>query len=641
MTKALLLLLAVGAVTATATTTAFALPTIEPEGATSTTTFASATTTTINEDGLLCDSRAAERLHVLTQALGILRGDYKYEIHEGNLSFHLGGNPAGKYGVVRFDTSLLPAAMQKANKATAAFPLPLEASFLMGPRDAVFWYGCTPPPVRYFSIRSYLAYRFPGEGRNISGFMPGAELGDPTNNAVIQTTGGPHDPFSKTTLFVSTGDQLAFHRVREAFREAGHPESATNLDTLPSELVHFRNERLPWAFSRSDTIAWQFRVNEFVNPAESAAYLDKSWPVFLLRANLNEGKDGGMPPMPLTTPPLKARGTGESEEWLRPALDELVAAVETRMAAERGLVLAHTFPLTPLIPDAARCISDLSYCPVSMPIPAYNLTACNPTCDWFTRDSLYSTPPSDSDFLNFLLPKDRVLVVVGVNHALLGKASFTNFLMTGIKNPERPGHTPNFSSNHLAGSGQYFLPSRRPESDFLYAQELSRDCGTPAMRFCELVTEECIAYDEYLFFAERVRVWVGTEGFRKELAALLVAFDRIHMLWQPNMQSVSLRFHCSHRHNLHSLLLFLSSSLPFPLQAYLEPTTTVGPSPDEIISPFILAFDPAPAPVAASVRSRSAATSGGKKKAAAAKLRGQGSSLMDEKEEWKSVAAEQ
>jgi hypothetical protein len=418
MTKALLLLVVGAAVIATATTT----------------------TTTINEDGLLCDSRATERLHVLTEALGSLR--HEYEIHEGNLSFHQGGNPAGKYGVVRFDTSLLPVAMRKANKATSAFPLPLEASFLMGPRDAVFWYGCTPPPVRYFSIRSYLAYRFPGEGRNISGFMPGAELGDPTNQAVIQTTGGPHDPFSKTTLFVSTGDILAFHRVREAFREAGHPESATNLDTLPSELVHFRNERLPWAVDRSDTIAWQFRVNEFVNQAESAAYLDKSWPVFLLRAKPNEEEGGSMPFMPLTTPPLKARGTGESEEWLRPALDELVAAVETRMAAERGLVLAHTFPLTPLIPDAARCISDLSYCPVSMPIPAYNLTACNPTCDWFTRDSLYSTPSAESDFLDFLLPQNRVLVVVGVNHALLGKASFTNFLMTGIKNPERPGHTP-------------------------------------------------------------------------------------------------------------------------------------------------------------------------------------------------------
>lgn len=541
MTKALcLLLLMVGAFTATTT----------------------ATITIIEEDGLLCDSKATERLHVLTKALGSLRNEY--EIHEGTLSFHQGGNPAGKYGVVRFADDLLPIAMRKASKATAAFPLPLENSFLMGPRDVVFWYGCTPPPVRYFSIRSYLAYRFPGEGRNISGFMPGAELGDPTNNAVIQTTGGPHDPFSKTTLFVSTGDQLAFLRVHEAFREAGHPELATNLDTLPSELVHFRNEGLPWALDRSDTLAWQFRVNEFINPSDSAAYLGKSWPVFLLRAKPDEEEGGGKPPIPLITPPLKARGTGESEEWLRPALNELVAAVETHMATERDLVLVHTFPLAPLIPDAARCISDVSYCPVSMPIPAYNLTACNPTCDWFTRDSLYSTPPSESDFLNFLLPRGRVLVVVGINHAALGKATFTNFLMTGIRNPERPGHTPNFSSSHLAGSGQYFLSSQKTESFFLYAQELSRDCGTPARPFCELVTEECIAYDEYLFFAER---------------------------------------------------------------AYLETTTTVGPSPDEIISPFILAFDPIPA-----LSRQGKQPAGEENKAATAKLRGQGSSMMDKKE---------
>lgn len=454
-----------------------------------------------------------------------------------------------------------------------------------------------------------------------------AELGDPTNNAVIQTTGGPHDPFSKTTLFVSTGDQLAFLRVREAFREAGHPELATNLDTLPSELVHFRNEGLPWALDRSDTLAWQFRVNEFINPSDSAAYLDKSWPVFLLRAKPDEEEGGGKPPIPLITPPLKARGTGESEEWLRPALNELVAAVETHMATERDLVLVHTFPLAPLIPDAARCISDVSYCPVSMPIPAYNLTACNPTCDWFTRDSLYSTPPSESDFLNFLLPRGRVLVVVGINHAALGKATFTNFLMTGIRNPERPGHTPNFSSSHLAGSGQYFLSSQRPESFFLYAQELSRDCGTPARPFCELVTEECIAYDEYLFFAERVRVDVEMlsmgRGWLRGLFLLACTCQLICSRQLPAFIVLTNHF-----------ARFTHSAVPSsPLsprpssQAYLETTTTVGPSPDEIISPFILAFDPIPA-----ISRQGKQPAGEENKAATAKLRGQGSSMMDKKE---------
>lgn len=43
--------------------------------------------------------------------------------------------------------------MSRLNISTGGFPIPLNASFSMGPRDAVVWLGCTPPPVRYFSIR--------------------------------------------------------------------------------------------------------------------------------------------------------------------------------------------------------------------------------------------------------------------------------------------------------------------------------------------------------------------------------------------------------------------------------------------------------------------------------------------------------
>lgn len=43
--------------------------------------------------------------------------------------------------------------MSRVNVATGGFPIPLNASFPMGPRDSVVWLGCTPPPARYFSIR--------------------------------------------------------------------------------------------------------------------------------------------------------------------------------------------------------------------------------------------------------------------------------------------------------------------------------------------------------------------------------------------------------------------------------------------------------------------------------------------------------
>lgn len=256
---------------------------------------ATAAAVSASSAGLVCDSTEAERALVLERALGTLRE--AFELQRGNLSFHMGGNPQvcadcssnrglrpindkgagrltptpttaqqGRYGVSIFSEDLLPPGLKKAGKVTAGFPIPINASFVLGPQDAVFWFGCTPPPVRYFSIRSYLAYRFlpPAEGQafyNVTGLMPAAELGDPTNHAVFKTTGGAGSPFSKTTLFVSTGDLGTYRRIREAFRAAGFPEEAMNLDVLPAEKVNFRHAHRPWVLDRSDTIAWQFRVN--------------------------------------------------------------------------------------------------------------------------------------------------------------------------------------------------------------------------------------------------------------------------------------------------------------------------------------------------------------------------------------------
>jgi len=33
---------------------------------------------------------------------------------------------------------------------TAGFPIPINATWVMGEQDALVWLGCTPPPVRYF-----------------------------------------------------------------------------------------------------------------------------------------------------------------------------------------------------------------------------------------------------------------------------------------------------------------------------------------------------------------------------------------------------------------------------------------------------------------------------------------------------------
>ena len=171
------------------------------------------------------------------------------------------------------------------------------------------------------------------------------------------------------------------HLINSFPNPPGYPESAVNLDVLPSEKLVFHDRRRPWLADRADTVAWQFRVNEFVNPSEAAPYLDKVWPVFLLQAH---GGKRSAAPQPLQSPPLRPRGTGHSEEWLRAPLRKLRDALEARLA-ERGLKLTHVFPMAPNVPDSDRCMVDFDYCPIARPLPAWNRTDCISTCDWFTK----------------------------------------------------------------------------------------------------------------------------------------------------------------------------------------------------------------------------------------------------------------
>lgn len=81
-------------------------------------------------------------------------------------------------------------------------------TFTMSPRDAIVGLFCTPPPVKYYSLRSYVGFRF-----RPSAWLPAVELADPASNAVINTTArlapdeeGQQDVFGKTSLFISTAD---------------------------------------------------------------------------------------------------------------------------------------------------------------------------------------------------------------------------------------------------------------------------------------------------------------------------------------------------------------------------------------------------------------------------------------------------
>lgn len=290
-----------------------------------------------------CDTTERERAVIARKALALLEDDY--DVIEGSLSFPPFAQPAGRYGLVSFDGKEVnpPALCAITDSVYTPYGNGLcNYTSTIGPRvrqslgkggggkgrvslgkwisqkrisvrppvqDAIVGLFCTPPPVKYFSLRSYVGFRF-----RPSAWLPAVELADPASNLVINTTArlapdeeGQQDPFGKTGLFISTADGVTARQARRAFMGAGWPEEAMNLDVLSSEKVYFRDERKPWLLDRSDGIVINYRVSAPVNRSEVEPYFASSYPFFLLRPKA-KGRNGGgaslkpnRPRVPLTT----------------------------------------------------------------------------------------------------------------------------------------------------------------------------------------------------------------------------------------------------------------------------------------------------------------------------------------------------
>lgn len=300
-------------------------------------------------------------------------------------------------------------------------------SFVLGPRDAVVGLFCTPPPVKYFSLRSYTGFRFRPQA-----WLPAVELADPDNNLTFNTTGkasgimwregcirgdmgkravtkkeGVEDdesPFCKTALFVSTADGATAREAHEAFRSAGWPEAAMNLDVVSAEKAYFRNFRLPWVVDRSDAFVINFRVSQPLNRTAVEPYYFSSYPFYMLRHKstlpslrpvqqqhelgkeqqhkqhqqedhhhryLQQDDLVNQPREPLTTPPLRPRGTGDDEEYLLPSLAALEDSVISYMDKSRGAKLHARWEMEHVLPDTGRCLTEPDYYPIAENVKAW------------------------------------------------------------------------------------------------------------------------------------------------------------------------------------------------------------------------------------------------------------------------------
>ena len=193
----------------------------------------------------------------------------------------------------------------------------------LGEKDAIVFFGCTPPPAEYFSFRSYVFRTF----QNLRPSIVFASLGDSMNNLVINTTGfSVNDPFGRTTVVTTTADIATDQSVRMAFTEAGVPATVINTDIVPSSLVQLGQAPL------ADTFTMLYCVAIYQDPVEGEAYINTTWPVIRVSPTFQRAQ------LPFSTPPLRMRGTGMTEANYSDSLSNLVKQVNETILKSVGPV---------------------------------------------------------------------------------------------------------------------------------------------------------------------------------------------------------------------------------------------------------------------------------------------------------------
>ena len=133
-----------------------------------------------------------------------------------------------------------------------------------------------------------------------------ATVGDSVNNATVKTTGST--PFDSPVAFIFTPDRGTDARVRKALQRAGYPAAIINTVVFPASLLNLGHG------DTSDEFAVVLRNALWEEGAEDdgEAYIDNP-PLSLYRVTPTTATVAN----PFPVPPLRVRGTGQTEMDLR------------------------------------------------------------------------------------------------------------------------------------------------------------------------------------------------------------------------------------------------------------------------------------------------------------------------------------
>jgi len=384
----------------------------------------------LQREGFTVQQGKLEKFDVLAMYdAGIIPSCYANNPSAPYLAYKLPPYPGLVYGGRVSDAPVNPA-----NKG-------LWLDYFMEPDEAIVYVGPTPPEVKYFSYRSYIATRWFPEQNNYQRIF--ASLGDTISNFRINTGLSPgkiySGPYDKPVMIITTADQGTNERVRRAALMAGYSANMMNDDIIPSGLIRMGTE------NTSDTITFIHRLAFFANETLGNEYMNNT-PGTVLRLTPNTSHTQ----QPYGVPPLIVRGTGDTSELdLMQDQQALREAIIARQGD--GMVISEnksTIWILEGYDGLQREVDTLGD----------------------NRDTIYLRNG------NYTLTDDEFIIVYGVNHQKSGKVVYTNVAVYGT---EALNGVVAVTDADYAGSADSYLPGNR-NAGLLYAWKFARNCNGEA-----------------------------------------------------------------------------------------------------------------------------------------------------------------
>lgn len=381
----------------------------------------------LEEQGFTVQQGKLEMFDVLAMYdAGIIPSCYFFNPSSPYLTYKIPGYPGLARGGIITDAPIRPE-----NQG-------LWIDYFMEPEEAIVYVGSTPPEVKYYSYRSYVASRwFPESGTYQRIF---ASLGDSINNFRIKTGTIPgkasSGPYEKPVMIITTADKGTNELVRKAAARAGYQSGMINDDIIPSKLIQMGIS------NTSDTITFVLRVAFFTNETAGKKYLDNP-PGYVLRLTPNTSHAF----QPYGVPRLLVRGTGDTRELdLMNDQKALRDAIITRYGSGRVVKSNDTSILV---------------------LEGYDSLQREVDALGDSRDTIYLVNG------DYILGDDDFVIVYGLNHKVTGKAIYTNVAVYGT---EALNGVVAVTDKDLANTANSYMEGN-PNAGLFYVWKFARHCN--------------------------------------------------------------------------------------------------------------------------------------------------------------------